>query len=435
MKMTRPRLKRSVTLAGVVGAAVAAALIVPVSSAQALTPIGQQPGDLVLTPPSGDAGATMTWNTTTGCPTGFTSSANLNIVLDDGSTATDSPTLNAAQVDLTQPFGGATQGTLAFAESALGMVPGNTYEFVVFCFDSPSGLGNSMAEQSTFVTIAPDGGSYTSSATPPTGNAAVTTGTTLTADPTSATQGDAVTLTATVTAQDAAGNDAAGQVEFFTGSASLGAAAVADGTATMSTTALPVGADAVTAKFEPTDATAFAESTSDPVTVSVTAAAGGTPAGTGTETINVNVPQAAGVLALTVDNTPVQLTQAENMGTFLESTGQLSPVTVSDGRIPLAGWDLTGAMSDFASGANSISGNDLGWSPTITTPNAAGDVDAGAAVTAGNPGLQTAAPLASAAAGHGGGDTVLGADLDLRAPVDTPAGDYSGTMTVTLISK
>jgi Big-like domain-containing protein len=435
MKITRPRLKRSAALAGLVGAAVAAALIVPVSSAQALTPIGQQPGDLTLDPASGPADATMTWSTTTGCPTGFTASANLNIVLDDGSTSTDSATLNAAQVDLSQPFSGTTQGTLSFVEPILGLVPGNTYEFVVFCFAQPSGLGTFQAEQSSFVTLSADGSSYTSSSTPPTGGSAVSTSTTLTADPTSATQGDAVNLTATVTAQDTAGNDAAGQVEFFNGATSLGTAAVANGTATMSTTALPVGDDSVTAMFEPTDASAFAASTSDPVTVSITAGSGGTNPLSGTETINVNVPQQGGVLALTVDNTPVQMTDAQNMGTFLESTGQLSPVTVSDARIPLAGWDLTGAASDFHSGANTIDGNDLGWSPKITTPNDAGDVTAGGAVAAGNPGLKTAAPLASADAGHGGGNTVLGADLDLQAPVDTPAGEYSATMTVTLISK
>jgi hypothetical protein len=119
----------------------------------------------------------------------------------------------------------------------------------------------------------------------------------------------------------------------------------------------------------------------------------------------------------------------------LDSTGSLSPVTVSDGRTPLAGWDVTGSVSDFASGTNKIDANALGWTPKITTANAGKDVTAGAAVTANSPGLGTAADLASAVAGHGAGTTVLGAGLDLQAPIATQPGDYSATLTVTLMSK
>jgi hypothetical protein len=82
-----------------------------------------------------------------------------------------------------------------------------------------------------------------------------------------------------------------------------------------------------------------------------------------------------------------------------------------------------------------IDGNDLGWSPKIATANAANDVTAGGQVAPSSPGLKTAAPLAGAAAAHGAGTTVLGADLDLQVPVDTAAGSYSATLTVTLLSK
>ena len=92
-------------------------------------------------------------------------------------------------------------------------------------------------------------------------------------------------------------------------------------------------------------------------------------------------------------------------------------------------------MGDFTGTAGTIDGNDLGWSPKIVTPNTANDVTAGVAVAPNKPGLKTPAPLAGAAASKGAGTTVLGADLDLQVPVDTPAGSYSATMTVTLLSK
>lgn len=438
MKITRPRLRRSAALAGIVGASVTAALLVP-AAAQAATPIGTEPGNLSFSPASGPSSTKPTWATTDGCPTGFTTSAVLRVVKDDGTTASFSTVQNSALVDLTQPFSGTTQGTIAQGETTFKMVGGHTYEFVMFCFNGPGATGDDETVQSTFLTLSADGTSYTTSATPPTGTGAVATSTTLVADPTTANAGDSVALTATVAAQDAAGDDAAGQVEFFDGGTSLGTEPVSQGTASMALTTLAAGDHSVTAKFEPTDATAFAGSTSSAVTVTVNAGGTTTPpaqGGSGSETINVNVPQVSGDLTLSVDNTPVQLSQATNDGTALDSTGSLSPITVGDARIPLAGWDLTGSVTNFAGGGNSIPAADLGWSPKITTANAAGDVTTGADVAPSSPGLgATPAELASADAGKGGGTTVLGADLDLRAPVDTPAGDYSATLTVTLMSK
>lgn len=438
MKITRPRLKRSAALAGIVGASVTAALLVP-ASAQAATPIGSEPGHLTFTPASGPTATKPNWATTDGCPTGFTTSAVLRIVKDDGTTASFSTVQNSATVDLTAPFSGTTLGTFAAAENTFKMVGGHTYEFVVFCFNGPGATGDDETVQSTFLTLSADAASYTTSDAPPAaGSTAVATSTTLVADPTTADAGASVALTATVAAQDTAGNDAAGQVEFFNGSTSLGTEPVSQGTASMSVSTLPAGDNSITAKFEPTDATAFAASTSAAVTVTVNQGTTTPPAqgGSGTETINVNVPQVAGDLTLSVDNTPVQLSQATNNGTVLDSTGSLSPITVGDARIPLAGWDLTGSVTNFASGTNQIPASDLGWTPKVTTPNTAGDVTAGGTVAPSSPGLgSTPAELAAADAGKGGGTTVLGADLDLQAPVDTPAGDYSATLTVTLMSK
>ncbi|HEY3606875.1 MAG TPA: phosphate ABC transporter substrate-binding protein PstS [Pseudonocardiaceae bacterium] len=162
-----------------------------------------------------------------------------------------------------------------------------------------------------------------------------------------------------------------------------------------------------------------------------------TPPGTGQETIQVGLGAvSSGSLTLTVSGTPVTMSTPTDIGTALDSTGSLSPVTVSDSRLPgEPGWDATGSVGDFTSGANTFSGNALGWTPAITTPDAANDVTSGGTVAPNNPGLGTTAALAAALAGHGAGTTVLGAGLDLRIPLGTPAGNYSATLTVTLLSK
>lgn len=427
MRSTRRSVRRTVVMFGLVGTTVSAALLLP-ASAQAATPIGKDPGHLMLNPASGAISAKPTWSTDTACNVAFNASAKLQIVEDSGTVISASGTVTSVSA----PFSGTLQAAMSGIVSVAHLVAGHTYEFVIACQSSSLA---SDPEQSTFVTISADGTSWSSSATPPGG--AVTTATTLSASPTSVTQGGNVTLTATVAASDTATNDAAGRVEFFDGAASLGSTAVSGGTAALSVSGLAVGTNSITAKFEPTDSTAFAGSTSAAVTVTVTSGSTTPPPGGGQETINVNIQQAAGGdLTLTVDNTPVALSTPNNIGTALESTGSLSPVTVTDSRVPVEpGWDVTGSVSDFTSGANTISGNDLGWSPKIATQDTARDVTAGSGVTAGSPGLKSPAPLAAAAANHGAGTTVLGADLDLRVPVDTAAGSYSSTLTVTLLSK
>lgn len=421
---TIPRLRRSAVLLGIAGAVVAA-LAVP-GMADAATPIGKDPGHLAFSPASGPITTTPTWSTDTACASAFSNSAKLEVVEDSGTTIAASTTIPV----VTSPFSGTLQASLSTIKSAAHMVNGNTYEFVVMCQNAALAQD---PEQSEFMTISADGSSFTTSSTPPAATPVATT-TTLAANPTSATSGAAVALTATVAASDAAGNDAAGNVEFFDGATSLGTAAVSGGAASMSVATLPVGTDSITAKFEPTDSTKFAASTSSAVTVTVSS---GTSGGN-QETINVNIPQPeTGSLTLSVSNTPVNLSAPKNIGTALESTGALSAITVTDSRTPtMPGWDLSGQVSDFTAGANTFSGSDLGWTPQVTTQDAAGDVTPGSVITAGTtPGLTSASPLAAAAAGKGSGTTVLGANLDLQVPVNTAAGNYGGTLTVTLLSK
>ncbi|GAB2467350.1 hypothetical protein GCM10027029_32190 [Conyzicola lurida] len=96
---------------------------------------------------------------------------------------------------------------------------------------------------------------------------ATATTTTLVA-PATATVGTAVTLSATV-----APTAAAGSIEFFDGTTSLGTVPVASGAASISAPFTVAGTSSVTAVFTPTDAAAYAASTSTAATTVVSAVA------------------------------------------------------------------------------------------------------------------------------------------------------------------
>ncbi len=171
--------------------------------------------------------------------------------------------------------------------------------------------------------------------------------------------------------------------------------------------------------------------TTDPVTLSVTAAP---PASDSSETITATVPAAAGQFSWTIDGTDhaVRLTNTTNKGSYLQSTGDLKPVTVTDTRAAGPAWSVSGQVGDFTGG---LAGKYLGWTPALTT--AGGGASAGAAVaagiTAGN-GLTDASTLALAPTGHATGSVNVGAGLDLRVPANTPAGTYTATLTLTALS-
>jgi hypothetical protein len=92
----------------------------------------------------------------------------------------------------------------------------------------------------------------------------------LTASPTSAYAGQSVTLSASVSGPTGTINVPTGMVTFSDGTTSLGMASLnASGVATLATTALPIGSDAITAAYAG-DAN-FGPSTSAPVTVTISA--------------------------------------------------------------------------------------------------------------------------------------------------------------------
>ena len=237
--------------------------------------------------------------------------------------------------------------------------------------------------------------------------------------------GGNVTLSATV-----APTGASGQVLFVDGNTPLSEPVTpVNGVALLSTTTLAAGTHSISARFRPTDLTAFLGSTSNVVTVLVT---DGLTQGV---TFNLEVPRAEGVFVLTVSDTPVQLGTAVLSGDYatFEATGQLAPVTVSDTRYQSQpGWTVSVRIGDFTSGGHTVAGYYLGWTPTVTAQDPARDVVAGLPVLPGtNPGLAGGGGLASAAANAGLGAAVLGADLDLRMPSGTAAGDYAATLTIT----
>jgi Bacterial Ig-like domain (group 3) len=418
-------LKRPAVLVGLAGVALGAVLLVPGAAAAQVPnpPVGQFAGGLTLNPASGDGSEVPSFTAAHACPAG---TVNATVVVID---------LGGAEQGFSNPVDGAAattpgfQGVLGFSMSLAPLVAGSalpeSFEFVVDCH-AQAGVPGTLTDY-LVVNFTADGSWNTGTSTGP-----VSTTTSLTGPSSPVQVGGNVTLNATV-----APASAAGTVQFKDNGANLGSpVAVAGGAAQFSTTTLAAGSHPVTAQFVPADATAFSGSTSNPVTVTVTNPGGG--GNVGMETINVNVPHAEGVFVMTVSSTPVQMADAvlSADSTTFESTGSLGAVTVSDGRNQTKpGWTISGQVGDFTNGSATIDGNGLGWTPKITTPNAAADVVAGPVVAAGaNPGLKQGSGLASAAASKGVGTTVLGADLDLKVPASTPAGAYSATLTITAMT-
>jgi hypothetical protein len=118
--------------------------------------------------------------------------------------------------------------------------------------------------------------------------------------------------------------------------------------------------------------------------------------------------------------------------------GTLGAVQINDTRwITTDGWDLQADVATFVSGANSITKNNLGITPSVVLASTkATGVTAAAGTVAGTATYPTAIASAAKMADLGDtGVTVLNANLVLRAPRTTPAGTYTSTVTLTLATK
>ncbi|MFE2545812.1 hypothetical protein [Actinacidiphila glaucinigra] len=158
------------------------------------------------------------------------------------------------------------------------------------------------------------------------------------------------------------------------------------------------------------------------------------PSSEGEQTITATVPERAGEFTWTIDagDRAVTLTDAVNKGAYLQSTGDLGPVKVTDTRTGAPAWSVSGQVGDFT---GALPGKYLGWTPTVLTHGAG--AQPGTSVTPGidgGNGLTTSATLGSATAGHTKGTGTLGATLDLRLPTTTDPGTYTTTLTLTALS-
>ncbi|WP_369371252.1 Ig-like domain-containing protein [Promicromonospora sp. Populi] len=149
--------------------------------------------------------------------------------------------------------------------------------------------------------------------------------------------------------------------------------------------------------------------------------------------VTVTIPASAQGLRFTVTPGGVELEDAELEGEEFVATGTLREVKVTDNRSDRKQWTLNGRTSDFdGPGDAAINGSALGWEPELLGTDNAGTVGADVAPGA-NGGLSSDKPLAQAPAGVTLSDTRVQAGVTLRAPANTPAGDYAATLTLTLI--
>ncbi|GDY74016.1 hypothetical protein SAV31267_035010 [Streptomyces avermitilis] len=153
-----------------------------------------------------------------------------------------------------------------------------------------------------------------------------------------------------------------------------------------------------------------------------------TPVPAGSQKINTKVT--AGTLSMSQAGDTVDLA-AVDFGKGGFSRGSLQTVTVKDFRGGAAGWSLTGKVTDFTGpGGAKIDAAKLGWTPVCLTKAGSPSTCA-----AGSPGSVGSAGATLASAPNGtvtGGEFTVDARLSLNVPAFTPAGSYSGVLTLTL---
>lgn len=153
--------------------------------------------------------------------------------------------------------------------------------------------------------------------------------------------------------------------------------------------------------------------------------------------ITIEAPVAApvdGALSLSIptgEKATLGAATLDNAGKSV-SSGTLPTFQVSDERYATKpGWTVNTSVAKFTSGANSFDPQALAIVPAVKSSSTATGVSATSALI----GDTTGVKFAEAPAGAGTGKTDLSAALTLTAPLGTPAGTYTSTMTVTVVSK
>jgi hypothetical protein len=156
---------------------------------------------------------------------------------------------------------------------------------------------------------------------------------------------------------------------------------------------------------------------------------------TGNVTMNADVINAQdGTLSLSVVSGATVNFAAATLGSNNTSisTGTLPNITVNDGRVHTRpGWSLSASVSDFSFSSNTINKAQLGLVPAKVSATAAG-TQAGATQVAGS--AVYPAVIATGTAANAVGNTVLNGALTFVAPQEKPAGTYTSTMTLTVMS-
>lgn len=158
--------------------------------------------------------------------------------------------------------------------------------------------------------------------------------------------------------------------------------------------------------------------------------------------LTATVPQAGeveGSLTMSVADfgEGVALGGGANVGDRLRFGGALPTVSVTDSRsnaqAGAGGWTVSGQAADLSTGSQVLRAQHLGWTPgLLTTRPGVTPGSPVATVLGGGEGLSTPATLATATSDGRLGTTDLTAELNLEVPVDTRAGEYAGSLTVSL---
>ena len=420
-------------LAGLIGVTVGAAAL---TAAPARAVAGPQTDSLSLTTASGAARLQPRWNTQDGCPGGFRGSAVLDELNADGSIGRS---ISPVVTNVSAPFGGTLLGSVGqLITDGTDVGDGGTDEWVVACYTGPHGTGSVDDLQSIDVTLSSDGGDFWTRRPRP-----VATTTTLTASPNPAAAGAAVTLTATVKAAD--GTIPRGEVAFLAGFTLISVAPVnASGVATATTTFAASGTNARRVSLAAWFFGLIGSYDGSTGSYSETVNPAGTQTGGNGEPVTVTVPR-RGLFTVTITPGTVILSAPNRVS----AKGTLLDITVTDLRTERPGWSVSGQESSFigtgVAAGDTISGNQLGWTPDIVSGNQPGltsyvlwwprvGVTPGPPVAPADPGLGTkAAILASAEEGAGFGTYVLSASVVLDIPPSTAGGPYGGSLTITAV--
>lgn len=152
--------------------------------------------------------------------------------------------------------------------------------------------------------------------------------------------------------------------------------------------------------------------------------------------VDVKVPeregelQQPGTFSWVIDGTNVNLGTASQNAAGFVANGTLPNITVTDDREVTNGWQVTGKASNFTAGSNSFAASALGWTPAGQGTKG---VLLGTTILPGSAnGLSASAVMASAT---GKSSANLNTGIQLLAPADAPAGDYTSTLTITAIQK